>query len=160
MAIELTGGYGEAVMLKLRQEFCYWNLFRDETNHAQAEHGMAGRFGVETSARSKSFMVASLQQFVMDRAIKIPCMATIGEMVAFEQERSDFGNHTKYRGAKGSRDDRVMSLVIATSVSMVGHTFDHLQDFKTGATLEESYEGEWLKVHKELKRTPDDQFDA
>ena len=157
-AIELTGGYGEAVMLRMRQDFCYWNLFRDEASHSQAEHSLDGRFGVETNVRTKPFMVAALQQFVKDRAIDIPCEATITEMAAFEQERTKSGLSTRYRGVGGSHDDRVMSLVVGASVALTAQVLDFSAMLKDEPPdINEQYSGEWLKIHKEisLRQTPD-----
>jgi hypothetical protein len=150
-AIELTGGYGEAVMLKMRQDYCYWNLFRDEANHAQAVHSMDSRFGVETNMRTKPFMVAALQQFVKDRSIEIPCEATITEMVAFEQERTQSGLTTRYRGVGGSHDDRVMSLVIGASVALTSQVIDFVETSKAEPVqIDQQYKGEWLNIHREL----------
>jgi hypothetical protein len=148
--IELTGGYGEAVMLRMRQDFCYWNMFRDETNHAQAEHSMDSRYGVETNIRTKPFMVAALQQFVNDRAIDIWCEATISEMVAFEQERTQSGLTTRFRGVGGSHDDRVMSLVIGASVALSSQTLDFSREI-VPPDIEGQYDEEWLKIHKDIR---------
>jgi len=157
--IELTGGYGEAVMLRMRQDFCYWNMFRDETNHAQAEHSMDSRYGVETNIRTKPFMVAALQQFVNDRAIDIWCEATISEMVAFEQERTQSGLTTRFRGVGGSHDDRVMSLVIGASVALSSQTLDFSQEVEP-PDIEGQYDREWLKIHKDIRsNTKIDPFD-
>ena len=151
VAIELTGGYGEAVMLRMRQDYCYWNLFRDEANRAQAEHSMDSRFGVETNMRTKPFMVAALQQFVKDRAIEVPCEATITEMVAFEQERTQSGLTTRYRGVGGSHDDRVMSLVIGASVALTSQVIDFVETKKAEPVdIKQQYKGEWVKIHQEL----------
>jgi len=157
--IELTGGYGEAVMLRMRQDFCYWNMFRDETNHAQAEHSMDSRYGVETNIRTKPFMVAALQQFVNDRAVDIWCEATISEMVAFEQERTQSGLTTRFRGVGGSHDDRVMSLVIGASVALSSQTLDFSQRIEQ-PDIEGQYDQEWLKIHKEIRSDAEvDPFD-
>jgi hypothetical protein len=154
-AVELTGGYGEAVMLKMRQDFCYWNLFRDESNHSQVEHSLDGRYGVETNVRTKPFMVAALQQFVKDRAIEIPCEATITEMAAFEQERTKSGLSTRYRGVGGSHDDRVMSLVVGASVALTAQVLDFADIAKDEPVdIDREYSGEWLKIHKELGADP------
>ena len=160
-AIELTGGYGEAVMLRMRQDFCYWNLFRDEANHAQAKHSMDSRYGVETNMRTKPFMVAALQQFVKDRAIDVPCEATISEMVAFEQERTQSGLTTRYRGVGGAHDDRVMSLVIGASVALTSQVIDFVDSTKAEPVdIKQQYSGEWLKIHEEMNDDGDlDPFD-
>jgi hypothetical protein len=154
VVIELTGGYGEAVMLKMRQEYCYWNLFRDENNKAQAEHRMDSRFGVETNIRTKPFMIAALQQFINDRAIDIWCEATISEMVAFEQERTQSGLTTRYRGVGGSHDDRVMSLVIRASVALSSAVLEFTQNEPEGLLdIEGKYDPEWEKIHRDIRDT-------
>lgn len=159
VSIELTGGFGEATMLKLRQEFAYWNIFRDESNHAQANHRMSGRFGVETNMRTKPFMISSLQRFVKDRSISIPCSATIGEMTAYEQERTQKGTHTRFAGASGSHDDRVMSLVIAAATAV---SSPHLFSMGEGEKkpLDQVYSREWREVHEDMGVTADDVYDA
>ena len=146
-------------MLRMRQDYCYWNLFRDEANHAQVEHGMDSRYGVETNMRTKPFMVAALQQFVKDRAIEIPCEATISEMVAFEQERTKLT--TRYRGVGGSHDDRVMSLVIGASVALTSQVIDFIESAKVEPVdIKQLYEGEWLKIHQVITDDGDmDPFD-
>lgn len=161
VAVELTGGYGEAVMLRMRQEYAYWNIFRDESSHAAAKYQQAHRLGIETSATSKPFMVASLQQFVREGNIDIPCAATISEMVAFEQERTESGYYVRYRGASGAHDDRVMSVVIATSVAVSSPlAFDHQMAASERLPLKEAYKGQWLDLHKEMKETGDSAYDS
>lgn len=151
VVIELTGGYGEAVMLRMRQDFCYWNMFRDEQNHSQVDYRLDSRFGVETNVRTKPFMVAALQQFIKDRAINVPCEATIGELVAFEQERSQTGLTTRYRGAGGSHDDRVMSLVIGASVALSSQVLEFgVISAESQPDVKHRYTGEWAKIHEEM----------
>jgi len=160
VVIELTGGYGEAVMLRMRQDFCYWNLFRDEASHSQAEHRLDARFGVETNMRTKPYMVAALQQFLNDEAIDIPCTATISEMVAFEQERTQSGMTTRYRGVNGAHDDRVMSLVIGASVALSSQVLDFSVVVPKGKKdTAKEYQGEWRKIHEELSDGDQDPFD-
>lgn len=117
VVIELTGGYGEAVMLRLKNQLCYWNLYRTQPTHSRMEVTPEERFGVETNQRTKPFMVACLQQMIKDRTIEIPCEDTIQEMVAFTQETETKDGRKlvspKYMGAGGAHDDRVMSLCIA-----------------------------------------------
>lgn len=121
VAIELTGGYGRPVMLKLKDEYFYWNLYRDTTaDVAMAEPTLDSRFGVETNAMTKGPMVAVLQYMVQNDLIKIRDEATLQEMAAFEQEKTTSSGiallNPRYRGTKGQPDDRVMSLVIGASV--------------------------------------------
>jgi hypothetical protein len=109
------------------------------------------RFGVETNVRTKPFMVAALQQFIKDRAINVPCEATIGELVAFEQERSQTGLTTRYRGAGGSHDDRVMSLVIGASVALSSQVLEFgVISAESQPDVKHRYTGEWAKIHEEM----------
>ncbi|MCW4026955.1 MAG: hypothetical protein NWE76_05690, partial [Candidatus Bathyarchaeota archaeon] len=160
VVIELTGGYGEAVMLRMRQDLHYWNLFLDESSHAQADPHMSGRFGVETNQRTKPYMVSALQRFVKDRMIDIPCRGTLSEMIAFEQERTEKNLITpRYRGTGGEADDRVMSLVIAAGVLAQPQVVDYIQQSsQTPAT--EHVDAVWAEVHKELEEDANqDPFD-
>lgn len=119
--VELTGGLGTAVVLRLR-EHAYWNLYRESRDHAAVEYSLDSRIGVETSKASKPFMIAALQSFIKDHRISVPCKATIGELVAYEQEIMGSGGASlqqpRYRGAGGSHDDRVMALAIAAAVAI------------------------------------------
>jgi hypothetical protein len=150
VVIELTGGYGEAVMLRLRQDLYYWNIFRDEANHAQALPAQAGRFGIETNMRTKPYMVAAMQQFVKDGMIEIPCKGTLSEMLSFEQERTERNLVApRYRGVGGAKDDRIMSLIIAVSVIAQPTVVDYITH--VGQTPAVTYTREWEQIHQELK---------
>lgn len=120
VAIELTGGYGRATMLKLKNELHYWNLHREQADYALVNPQLDARIGVDTTADSKALMISALQRFINSNTITCPCEATIAELVAFEQvTRNAQGNKlttVKYRGASGSNDDRVMALAIGASI--------------------------------------------
>lgn len=118
VAIENTGGYGEAVALKMR-EFGYWNLYVDmpdatKGNSADTEP----RIGINTNVSSKPFMISAAQRFIIEHNIDIPCEDTIREMLAFEQARSQFGVTSRYRGASGTNDDRCMSICIGCGIAI------------------------------------------
>lgn len=108
--IELTG-IGRATLLKLKNELLYWNIFTDPDKPENIATGETHRLGVDTNASSKPMMIAMLQDLVIGRRIKIDCLDTLREMSAYEQERTESGLTTRYKGA-GDHDDRVMSLVI------------------------------------------------
>lgn len=149
--IELTGGFGEAVMLRMRQDLYYWNIFRDEANHAQAQPAQSGRFGIETNMRTKPYMVAAMQQFVKDGMIDIPCRGTLQEMLSFEQERTERNLVApRYRGVGGAKDDRVMSLIIAVSVLAQPQVVDYIS-YSVQTPNSEPYSREWESIHKDLK---------
>lgn len=125
--VELTGGFGDAVILRLKQ-LTYWNIYREMGKRVNAEFTEDVRFGVDTNASTKGFMVTALQQFVRDRCITIPCRDTIDEMLSFAQEDTSKEGirlvTPRFQGAGGSRDDRVMSLVIGASVAVSTPIFD------------------------------------
>lgn len=151
VVVELTGGFGEGVVLKLK-ELCYWNLYRDAASPAHAEFSQDARFGVDTNASTKPFMVAALQQFVKDGLMDIPDKDTLEEMLAFTQENTGKGGMVfvtpRYRGGGGARDDRVLSLCIGCSVAVTTMVFDY-----TRAPVLESSQPmtpEWKAIYQEL----------
>lgn len=148
--IELTGGLGRAVALRLSRELSYWNIFRDTSKPEFAQFGQDARFGIDTNAATKPFMVGATQSLLKEGRLNIRCVPTIGEMVAFEQERTESGLNVRYRGAGGAHDDRVMSIVIATSVAVSSPIFDFSQDTAEAAAEKPQYQGEWAKIHKEM----------
>jgi hypothetical protein len=152
--IELTGGLGRAVALRLSRELAYWNIFRDTTKPEFAEFGQDARFGVDTNATTKPFMVSALQQVLKKRLINIRCKHTIQEMVAFEQERTSASGQAlmvpRYRGAGGAHDDRVMSLVIAVSVAISQPIYDFSQTEEAEVVEDTGYSPEWAAIHKDL----------
>ena len=80
--IELTGGYGSAVMQRLRRKILYWNLFRAENRAELADQNMEARFGIDTNSSTKPIIVGNLQAAVLYDQIDIPCIDTINEMIA------------------------------------------------------------------------------
>jgi len=165
VAIELTGGLGRSTMLKLKNEIGYWNIFRDSRPAEIADPGQDARFGVETNASTKPSMVAALQQAIKDGMIKIQCKDTIGELVAFEQEKTGSGGVAlltpRYRGAGGSHDDRVMSLVIAAYLTLTGQAYDYsiLQQPKVIEPNDRGYNQTWTDFKKQWKEdSTDDLF--
>ena len=120
--VELTGGLGLAVMQRLKNDFHYWNLYREPVNLANVKFRLDARLGVDTSATTKPFMVACLKQFIREGRLSIYDDATIEELNAFEQVTMGAGGATlsqpKYMGAGGAKDDRVMSLAIGCAVAI------------------------------------------
>ena len=125
--VELTGGFGDAVILRLKQ-LCYWNIYREMGKRSYAEFAEDVRFGVDTNAATKGFMVTALQQFVRDRCLTCYDRDTINELANFTQENATKEGMRlvtpRFHGAGGSRDDRVMSLVIGASVAVSTPVFD------------------------------------
>ena len=142
--IELTGGYGEAVMLRLKKQLCYWNVFRPTAKESAAEFSRDARMGVETNIATKPFMIAALQQFIKDGMIDVPCIKTIEELANFEQQTESKDGKTlttvKYGAAGGAMDDRVMSLAIGAGVAVSSNVYDflaELQKMRPGAKKNE-----------------------
>jgi hypothetical protein len=115
VAIELTGGLGRAVMLRLK-EMGYWNIFADLSQPEFTEAGESHRLGIDTNARTKPAMVGALQQAIKIGLLELKCENTVEELTSFEQERTDSGLTVRYRGAKGAHDDRVMSLAVGAYI--------------------------------------------
>jgi phage terminase large subunit-like protein len=119
--VELTGGYGVAVVMRLK-EHAYWNMYRPVVDKAAVGMNLDPKLGIDTSPQSKPFMVSSLQYLIKNHSLLVYDTATIGELVAFTQETEGAGGsklmQPRYRGAGGAHDDRVMSLAIASAVAI------------------------------------------
>jgi hypothetical protein len=167
VAIELTGGYGRPVMQRLKDEFFYWNLYREKTDVAMLDPQLDSRFGVETNAQTKGPMVAALQYMVKHGLVQIPCQPTLQEMRAFEQEKVGAGGAAlqvpRFRGTKGYPDDRVMSLVICASVAqsykplqiqvLMKPKFEEPDPLLVGRNQENAETAAfWDALHKDLKK--------
>jgi hypothetical protein len=154
VVIEMTGGFGDPVMLRLKNQLAYWNIFRDVTDISQAEHGLDPRMGIDTNVQSKPMMIAALQQFIKDRSIDVPCSKTCAELRNFEQERLAKDGKLlvtpRFRGAGGAHDDRVMSLAIGVGVAVSYPVFDMLADAQRDAPSKPEYTGFWKDIHEEL----------
>jgi hypothetical protein len=136
VVIELTGGLGRGVLERLKGSkagdgLCYWNIFRDTQKGEFVQFRQDERFGLDTTPYSKPSMIGALQQLIKDHGLRVKCRDTISELVAFAQEMTDMGN-PRYRGAGGTHDDRVMSLVLAAYVAMTYPVLDFDLDAKKG----------------------------
>jgi hypothetical protein len=152
VVVELTGGFGRAVVERLKKTLFYWNIFRDTSKGEYADFFQDGRFGIDTSAHNKPSMIAVLQQVIKDERLVVYCLETIKELVAYEQERTDLGN-PRYRGAGGTHDDRVMALVVGIAVAVSHALYDVTEELKQhdAAAKAEPYTEEWQEIHKEMK---------
>jgi hypothetical protein len=116
LVVERTGlGIGVIVRLK---EIMYPNMFRDLSDPSAVDYNHDPVYGVDTNVRTKSNMVACLQQVIHERQLFIPCAATLEELRAFGQETTKTGLSVRMRGEGGAKDDRVMSLVFAIYVAI------------------------------------------
>lgn len=155
-------GPGEEAIRSLK-EFSYINLFRDITSHAQVDFHAQSEFGMDTTAKSKPMMIASLQQTIRDgntglRHIDIPCDETITELSVYEQDTTEKGNVT-FQASTGMHDDRVMSLALGVYATKA---FPYVYNYKSesdrrraerdlsGAGDEET-DRFWAGVRKTLK---------
>lgn len=141
--VELTGGLGRHVVQRLRQELLYWNIYRDTSGTRQeyADFREESRLGLETNVATKPAYISMTQSMLNDRRLILRDAETIKEFVAYEQERSPSGKTTLYRGAKGSRDDRVMSAAMACSVATVNmELFDFSKTEKPHTELDRDWE--------------------
>lgn len=118
LAVERTG-IGVAVTERLRRQLAYPNLYRDMTAPEAYDVDVSNTYGLDTNERTKPKMVGFTQKALQDGHIILHCGNTISELTAFEQERSGEMIKTRYRGAQGSRDDRVMSLCLAVYVGLM-----------------------------------------
>jgi hypothetical protein len=110
-------GIGRAFVLHLKQLY-YPNLFQDSRQPEFIDYQDDGRMGVDTNIATKPLMVASLQEALNQKRLTVRDEWTIREMLSFEQTRTPSGMNTKYAGADGSRDDRVMALAFGTYAAL------------------------------------------
>lgn len=122
VVIELTGGLGVAVVQRLRNDHGYWNIYREPQDRAAVIQQLDARLGVDTNMSTKPFMISALKQFIKEGKLHIYDSATISELTAFEQQITGSGgsilSQPRYRGAGGSKDDRVMSLAIGCATAI------------------------------------------
>lgn len=120
VVVELTGGYGEAVMLRLRKQLFYWNLYRGTKLESSVGQEDDYKYGIDTTPQSKPLMVATLRQMIDGELIDIPCKETLMELRNFEQISKNASGqaltNVRYEGAGGAYDDRVMSLCIGAVI--------------------------------------------
>lgn len=152
VVVELTGGLGRGVVLRLKKDLFYWNIFRDTGKPEYAEGTMDPRFGIDTTTYSKPTMIAALQQVIRKYTLNIPCSETIAELVAYEQERSESGKTVIYKGSGGMHDDRVMSLAIGVYTVLSYPVYEQDQVVKIAvAEKRAEMNSDWAGIHKELE---------
>lgn len=159
IVVELTGGLGRAVMLKLK-ELGYWNIFSDPSRPEKIEVGEVDKLGVETQPTTKPAMVAALQHALKSKHLSIPCRETILELRAFEQIRTESGLTTRYQGASGSHDDRVMSLAIGCYVILTFPVLEYFSGYSRHLARQGTFDEAWGDVWGRAKQQtqPKDPF--
>lgn len=120
--VETTGGYGEAVLLRLKNQLYYPNIYQGTGKESQNIHKMEARVGIDTNVSTKPMMVSLAQGLIKNRQVEIYCSRTLEEMVAFEQVDTGPGGVRlrvpRFEGTGGAHDDRVMAFVIVAAVAM------------------------------------------
>jgi hypothetical protein len=152
-------------MERLRRRLGYWNLFRDQRgpeeigfaighNSVSIHDPMSYRFGVSTDQNTKPKMIGNLQSMILAEQIGIPCKDTIAEMVGFTQERTKLGIVNRFRGAGGTKDDRVMSLAIAAYIAVSYPIEQFFQGVEAPvAPISAKDSEEWQRIHSDLERS-------
>lgn len=120
---ETTGGHGRALVLMLTRELDYQNIHQDDTQPQMTQLNVQERYGVDTNPSTKGTMIGALQRYINKGLIIIPDEDAYREMFSYEETRTDLGN-SRYGGAQGEHDDRVMALAIACyACASSGDTF-------------------------------------
>jgi hypothetical protein len=128
--IETTGGYGEAVLMRLKNQLFYSNIYAGHGKESQNKPVSDTRVGVDTNQSTKPMMVSLAQRMVKNLQMEIPCKYTLDEMIAFEQVDVGQGGARlrvpRFEGTGGAHDDRTMSVVIAASIAQDQTLFNPL----------------------------------
>lgn len=129
-------GIGRALLLRLSKQLMYPNLFQDARQPEYVDFQDGPQFGVDTNIATKPLMVASLQEAINKGRLILHDEPTIRELLAFQQERTGQMIQTRYRGADGSRDDRVMALAFGTYAALSqADVFAFIQEGQRAAQL-------------------------
>jgi hypothetical protein len=150
MVVERTGGLGVGTITKLK-EIGYWNIFRDLADPSAAQYAQDAVLGIDTNIRTKSQIIACLQQLVLEEAIEIHCAATIEEMYAFTQEYTPQKMNVRLKGEAGEHDDRVMSLALAGYVAITYPVYE-FNTKKKEYTNDQQTNEIWKGLHQELEQ--------
>lgn len=158
VVVERTGGFGEAVLLRLNRELSYWNLYRDTNKAKSAAAAEDSQYGVDTNMQTKPFMVSLSRQLVNEGRFECQDEETIREMAQFVQEdESSTGQRLerpRFKGAGNTHDDRTMTVVIGLSMmvdAQVAHMLD-LAALSIDNTQKES--PFWQAVRQDSKTSP------
>lgn len=133
IAIESTGGYGEAVIVSLRDGVVgrppYPRLYRHILS-ARPDQPISKPFGFPTNQKTRMLIVNQIEQAIRERSL--PWVT-----VELHQELSEFVHHdhgTSPRARIGSRDDRVMACAIALEMfRLYGHHPNRRKRRRAGA---------------------------
>jgi hypothetical protein len=111
VAIETGGGFGEAVIISLRDGVAgrpkYPNLYRHVLD-ARPDKPISKPYGYPTNSKTRPLMLNQLEQHLRERTLPWVTTDLLHEMTEFVHH--DHG--TSPRARDGSRDDRVMAAAI------------------------------------------------
>jgi hypothetical protein len=112
IAVETAGGYGEAVIIALRDgragRKSYPRLYRHIMS-SRASHAEAKTYGHPTNSKTRPLLVNGLEAAIRERVLPAIPGGLLSEMQTFV--RMDTG--TSPAAQKGCRDDRVLAACIA-----------------------------------------------
>lgn len=112
VAVEATGGYGNATVEELRTRLAYPNLYRQEpVAHKDKQPGVL--LGWATTVSTRPLMVEQVQRMVLEHPEMIRDAELLGELRTFVHDSVG-----KAGAAPGCHDDRVMALGGALAVRM------------------------------------------
>lgn len=162
-------GPGMALIQRLNELGC-WFLFQDVTSPAGVRYTLEQQYGLDTNIRTKSIIVAALQNAIRARRYNRPgvilhCPQSVVELENYVQEMTESGLTYRFgaSGAKEARqrpshdegfghDDRVMSLALATYVARTYPVFDYDLDkkLKEKPTTDARSQRLWNGLHDEF----------
>ena len=162
-------GPGMALIQRLNELGC-WFLFQDVTSPAGVRYTLEQQYGLDTNIRTKSIIVAALQNAIRARRYGRPgvilhCVQSIVELENYVQEMTESGQafrfeaagHKEARNRPGKdegfgHDDRVMSLAIATYVARTYPIFDYDMEkqLRDKPTADARSQRMWNGLHDEF----------
>lgn len=113
IAVEATGGYGNAVIEELRDRVSYPMLYRQESLGKKDRRKAGHLVGWSTNSSTRPFMVEQVQRLVLDKPDAVKSAGLVAEMRTFV-----FDAMGRAGAAPGCHDDRVMALAGALAVRM------------------------------------------
>lgn len=115
VAVETSGGYGEAVIIALRDGVTgrprYPRLYRHVMS-SRPDKPVAKTFGFPTNTKTRPLILNQLEQHIRERSLPYVGNDLLHEMTEFVHHDSG----TSPRARDGSRDDRVMAAAIGLEI--------------------------------------------
>jgi hypothetical protein len=162
--VERTGGYGENVLLRMKDQLYYWNIFQDQSV-SSVMGAMDTRYGIDTNQNTKPYMISVLQYAIKEGLLSVKCKQTVGELISYEQVNTSATGlklvTPKFQGGGGSLDDRVASLFIACFVALKYNVFNHhvttTEQTKAEREGMDELREELKQIQRELNKDPFDE---